>query len=291
MPQQKRVYPAKLLLFGEYTVLNGSQALAVPLNMWRGEWIKEAHSNRSPQGDIINYVTWMQKNELIDHDIERSILSDLDEGWNYQSTISIGYGIGSSGALVAAMYDRFFPASGNMEKMHAIMSGMEAYFHGASSGMDPLVSFTQKAVYKDESGRFHSVDDPGWPEGYKIYLFDSGLARETGPLVARYKERLNDKVYREKVEKQFVPMMEHALHFYLAGENKSLEECISVISQFQREYFDDMILDHVKIQWDSLTSLPGVYVKLCGAGGGGYYLVITNGEIHDFSKSLLIALN
>ena len=31
-------HPAKLLLFGEYSVLKGSRALATPLNAFRGSW-------------------------------------------------------------------------------------------------------------------------------------------------------------------------------------------------------------------------------------------------------------
>jgi hypothetical protein len=54
-----------------------------------------------------------------------------------------------------------------------------------------------------------------------------------------------------------------------------LEDCLSIISQFQREHFSMLIPDLVKEQWDELTDMPGVYVKFCGAGGGGYFQVIS----------------
>ena len=54
-----------------------------------------------------------------------------------------------------------------------------------------------------------------------------------------------------------------------------LEECISIISQFQREYFSMLIPDPIKDQWDELIETPGMYVKFCGAGGGGFFQVIT----------------
>jgi len=291
MPQINEYYPAKLLLFGEYTLLNGSQALAVPLYRWKGKWIKKhlaGHISLIPE-----YYRWLKKVELIDDSTYEKITHDFEEGWTYDADIPIGYGVGSSGAYVAALYERYLANESEFDfkRTTDTLAQMESYFHGSSSGMDPLVSFTKKAIYKDDVGIFQPVEDPGWPEGYKVYLLDSGLARETGPLVHRYKAQLQDDVFAEKIERQFIPMVEHALHFYLAGENKLLEECTSMISHFQRKHFDDMIPEHVKKQWDELVSKPGVYVKLCGAGGGGYFLVITSGHQYDLSSPVLITLS
>lgn len=290
MPQRREFYPAKLLLFGEYTVLNGSQALAVPLHRWKGEWVKNESPSKAQIRELSAYATWLQQQTLINDDIMKSMMSDVEKGWVYQSDIPQGYGVGSSGALVAAMYDKYFPASTDIGEIHSMMAKMEGYFHGASSGLDPLISYTQKAVYKDEEGRFRAIENPGWPESYKVYLLDSGAARETGPLVHQYKTKLQDPVFAEKIERQYIPMVEHALHFYLARETLMLEECISVISQFQREYFQEMIPAHVQRQWNELVAMPGVYVKLCGAGGGGYFLVININAKNLVSSSTLISL-
>ncbi|MEP6795678.1 MAG: hypothetical protein ABJB16_15215 [Saprospiraceae bacterium] len=283
-------YPAKLLLFGEYTVLNGSQALAVPLNQYQGKWVKGIVTDPSLSDVLNRYVAWLKNEGLINQDTVQSIISDFEDGWNFESAIPQGYGIGSSGAFVAAMYDRYFKADEDINVIHATMARMECFFHGASSGLDPLISYTRKAVYKDEDGRYHPVVDPGWPEGYKIYLLDSGLGRETGPLVQQYKNKLLNPSFAEKIQRQFIPVVEHAIHFYLAGENKLLEECISIISQFQREYFTEMIPEHIQKRWDELVKKPGVYVKLCGAGGGGYFMVLTLHSQNDLSSPDLITL-
>ncbi len=290
MAPHKEYYPAKLLLFGEYTVLNGSQALAIPLNKWQGQWVHGNNRKEDSNEDLNLYVAWLKKNEIINQELEQLIISDFKNGWGYASTIPQGYGVGSSGALVAAMYDRYFPASDDINEIHLTMARMEGYFHGASSGLDPLISYTNKAVYKDEIGKYHSIDDPEWPEGYRLYLLDSGVGRETGPLVQTYKAKLKDDHFKEYIERHFIPLVEHALHFYLVGENRMLEQCISLINQFQREYFKEMIPDHVRKKWDELTAMPGVYVKLCGAGGGGYFLVITVNHHQDISSSDMIHL-
>lgn len=277
MPDQ---FPAKLLLFGEYTVLNGSQALSVPMSKWTGKWEK---SDESGQMSLIpEYYRWLQKVDIADDATYERLIKDFEEGWSFNSNIPVGYGLGSSGAYVAAMYDRYFNNGENdFEKITDKLAQMEAYFHGSSSGMDPLVSYTRKAIYKDDRGNFQSVDDKGWPEGFKLFLLDSGAARETSSLVNRYKERSEDHATTRKIKKQLMPMVEHAIHFYMNGEKNKLKESIHSISQFQREYFEEVIPDEIKTKWDELTSRKGTYVKLCGAGGGGYFIVICTGESSD----------
>jgi mevalonate kinase len=146
-------YPAKLLLFGEYTVLNGSQALSVPFQKFSGKWVKQ---NDSGQMSLIpEYFRWLQKVEIADDAKFEHIVKEYNEGWTFDSTIPVGYGMGSSGAYVAALYDRYFnDHPEDIEKTTSELARMESYFHGSSSGMDPLVSYTGKAVYKDERVNF-----------------------------------------------------------------------------------------------------------------------------------------
>lgn len=266
-----RSFPAKLLLFGEYTVLSGSQALAVPLHCWRGSWVQYG-TNDLPSSLV--FFDWLKKENVISADIADRMIDDVKHGWLYQSNIPIGYGVGSSGAYVAALYDRYIREQDDQREAASIMARMESFFHGTSSGMDPLVSLTEHAVVKDDSGKFHQVKDPGLPEGWRMYLLNSGISRHTDSLVKSYKGMLHNNEYRIAIERQLIPMVDHAIHFYLSSTSAMLEQCLSVISQFQHEHFQAMIPASVRKRWDALTQQEGVYVKLCGAGGGGYFLVI-----------------
>lgn len=279
-------FPAKLLLFGEYTVLDGSQALAVPLQKWTGKWNKKDENTQMSL--VPEYYRWLSKVELIDEETYNWIVRDYEEGLSYDADIPIGYGVGSSGAYVAAVYDRYLRSGeSDIQKCCEIMSRMESYFHGSSSGMDPLVSYSGKAVHKNEKGILQPFDDKGWPEGYKTYLLDSGMVRETSSLVNRYKERTEDHKTSRKIKRQIVPMVDHAIKHYLESNSKKLEQDLGEISTFQREHFEEIIPDNVKGQWDDLVSQPGVYVKLCGAGGGGYFLVISSSPEDLQGKELI----
>jgi mevalonate kinase len=268
-------YPSKLLLFGEYTVLSGSQALAVPLKQWKGEWKQTEDGFAGPGSPLMKYVNWLKSKDIISAATAAHIINDAEEGWNYVADIPVGYGLGSSGAYVAAIYDRYIVKENSTSASNTLemLSKMEGYFHGSSSGMDPMVSYMGEAVYKNEMGSFQSINDPGWPESFEVYLLDSGIGRATGPLVELYKEALTQSPFQLSINRELIPMVEHAIHFYMLGSGQMLEECIQVISQFQRLHFSKLIPASVQKQWDALIKIPGAYVKFCGAGGGGYFLV------------------
>ena len=272
MVAMKNSYPAKLLLFGEYTVLSGSQALAVPLYHWSGQWVETGEKDTK----LKPYYQWLLHKNIIDEAAFQKMMDDLHHGIQYQSNIPVGYGVGSSGALVAAVYDRYFEKE-DFNLMSLKVAAMESYFHGASSGMDPLVSLTGKAVYRDERKNVQLRDDPGWPEGVNVYLWDSGNGRETAPLVNQYKEYISNEKHLQHIERELNPMVDHAIHAYIMQEPKLLEDCLAMVSSFQRKHFQMLIPDKVKALWDELSSHDGIYMKLCGAGGGGFYLILDFG--------------
>src|SRR5690625_6608275 len=76
--------------------------------------------------------------------------SDIEEGMYFDSIIPQGYGVGSSGALVAAIYERYALNKIEIEQeiskeiiseLKEVFSKMESFFHGTSSGIDPLICY------------------------------------------------------------------------------------------------------------------------------------------------------
>lgn len=224
---------------------------------------------------IPEYYRWLHKVDLVNDETLERMISEYEDGWSYQADIPIGYGVGSSGAYVAAVYDRYLH-DGKLDCLGACttLARMESYFHGSSSGMDPLVSYSGKAVYKNDKAEFELLEDHGWPEGYAVYLLDSGITRETASLVNRYMERNEDQSITNDIQNTLMPLVDQAIDSYLGQEKARLHEAIAEIDKFQRKHFEELIPEGILEKWDELSSLPGVYVKLCGAGGGGYFLVI-----------------
>ena len=97
---------------------------------------------------FVEYLGSLKIQEL-DFDFEK-LQADVDNGMYFDSSIPQGYGVGSSGALVAAIYDKYAInkvtvlenlTREKLLKLKQIFSAMESFFHGKSSGLDPLNSY------------------------------------------------------------------------------------------------------------------------------------------------------
>ena len=105
------LFYSKILLFGEYGIIKNSKGLSIPYNFYKGGLkIGDINSNFVEKS---NQTLCLFRDFL--KQIDASIVvfnfkkmnEDLNEGMYFDSTIPQGYGVGSSGALVAAFYDRY----------------------------------------------------------------------------------------------------------------------------------------------------------------------------------------
>ena len=102
---------AKILLFGEYGLIKDSKGLSIPYNFYKGA-LKHSqnHSALSKESNTI-LQDYLQYLKTIDTNLVRFKLDqmalDISDGMYFDSSIPRGYGVGSSGALVAAIYDRY----------------------------------------------------------------------------------------------------------------------------------------------------------------------------------------
>ena len=152
---------AKILLFGEYGIIIGSKGLSIPFFFFGGRLRlteEENETTRTSNQSLCEYTKHLAglPEDLLLLDWE-AIKADLDRKLYFDSNIPQGYGVGSSGALVAAFYDRYA-----LEKTYSkddltpqklthlknIFATMESHFHGQSSGLDPLNSYLSLQSYK-----------------------------------------------------------------------------------------------------------------------------------------------
>lgn len=269
---EARSYPGKLLLFGEYTTLLGSAALAMPLAHFAGRWRLDGSASGSPLHAFSRYLQQQDWPLPLDTEgFERA----LRQGLEFSSNIPTGYGLGSSGALCAGVWDRFGQPAENLPLLRRILARMESFFHGSSSGSDPLVSYLDRPIlFRDKTDlqllTFSRATREILPH---LYLLDTGTPRHTAPLVERFLELHHREDYRQQLEARLLPPVEPAIQAFLAGKAAELMQAVRILSSAQRDLLADMIPEALLPAWENGLATGQYALKLCGAGGGGFMLV------------------
>ena len=139
------LFYSKILLFGEYGIIKDSKGLSIPYNFFKGALkSSEELSDESKKSNesLQRFATYLEKVSKEDasfsFDIE-ALKKDVEEGMYFDSSIPQGYGVGSSGALVAAIYHKYahnkITVLENLTKdklltLKGVFSKMESFFHG-----------------------------------------------------------------------------------------------------------------------------------------------------------------
>lgn len=276
------IYHGKTLLFGEYTIIVGSEALVVPLRRFSAYWMQADPKNQTHvrlQSDLKQYILHIESNkdlhQLLDY---KALIHAFDEAWFVYSDIPQGYGAGSSGALVANLFSRFGYRSEteDLEALRLKLSKLEAYFHGNSSGLDPLACYLGKPLYVS-SGEIRETSVSNLPE-LEIYLLDTGLQSPTAPLVGYFKEQLLKYSFYKKLNTKLLPFVQSGINALLQHDALQLKTAMAGISAFQYEHFTPMIPEHMLQYWKNGLDRGEYLFKLCGSGGGGFMLVFSFAE-------------
>jgi len=267
-----RIFPAKLLLFGEHVLLLGASALAVPVTTFCGRWAWGKDFDRHHA----RMLQWadserLQSLECLD---TLQFRRDLEAGLFFQSDIPTGYGLGSSGALCAAIYDRYASEkTRDLEELKSIFSRMESFFHGSSSGIDPLTSFVGEPILIRNKTEVQQAAPKNWEEEKpSVFLLDSQLPRRTGPLVEWFLTQSNQPLFAEKLSKEYLPAHEALVRAWLSADNDLFWLNLRRVSVFQFENFAPMIPKTLEGFWKKNLENQDFILKICGAGGGGFVL-------------------
>jgi mevalonate kinase len=265
-------HPAKLLLFGEYSVLKGSRALAVPLALFRGSWKYAPHPHL--QHDLVQLAQYLkEKVENSDSFLNTDgFLNHLSKGLYFDSNIPRGYGAGSSGAVCAAVYERFgIFKTNDIAELKQIFAKMENYYHGNSSGFDPLISYLKRPVLINTDKSLQNVELK-LNTDLKIFLIDTKQPRKTEPLVQLFLEKCKASEFDTAIQEQVAPKMNQTLDDFLNQNTASFFENLHQLSVLQLQYLYNMIPNDFKSLWKDSLNQNDFKLKLCGAGGGGFIL-------------------
>jgi mevalonate kinase len=268
-----RNYSSKLLLFGEHVLLLGSTALAMPVPAYSGKWVTTgAQPDDVLQQKIFEFATSDQLRNACALDI-KAFQKDLNRGLVFKSTIPIGYGLGSSGALCAAVYNRYCRnKSDDLLELKIAFATMESFFHGESSGIDPLTSYLKKPLIIRNRNNVTSASLPDWQESPIVFLIDSGLPRQTGHLVQWFMEKSKTEPLAAALQHQYLPSNEALVHHWLTANTEQFWHHLNLVSQFQLDYFEPMVPATMRTLWTENLQSGEITFKICGAGGGGFLL-------------------
>jgi len=295
------LFYSKILLFGEYGIIEDSKGLAIPYNFYKGALKTEPlqkentlakQSNESLQ-KFATYLADLQTQQptLVSFNLAQ-LNQDIANGMYFDSSIPQGYGVGSSGALVAAIYDKYsndkITVLENLTRekllqLKTIFSQMESFFHGKSSGLDPLNSYLSLPILINSKDNIEATGIPSQRLLGKsaVFLLDSEEVGETAPMVQIFMENLKDKGFRTMLKTEFIKYTDACVENFIKGEAKQLFSNIKELSQVVLHNFKPMIPERFHQVWKNGLETNDYYLKLCGSGGGGYIL----GFAPDFEKA------
>jgi mevalonate kinase len=287
------LFYSKILLFGEYGIIRDSKGLSIPYNFYNGALKREENPSEEAiksNGHLKRFVSHLEilqseQPELVTFDLA-SLKNDVETGMYFDSSIPQGYGVGSSGALVAAIYDKYAQnkitvlenlTREKLLQLKTIFGQMESFFHGKSSGLDPLNSYLSIPILINSKDNIEATGIPTQSlEGTgAVFLIDSGIVGETAPMVTIFMEKLKDQGFRKMLKSQFIKHTDACVENFLGGDMKSLFANTKKLSKVVLNNFKPMIPEQFHEIWQAGIDSNDYYLKLCGSGGGGYILGFT----------------
>lgn len=295
------LFYSKILLFGEYGIIRDSKGLSIPYNSYNGALKSDGAQTAEvlqSNANLAKYAAYLQQLQvdqptLVQFDLV-ALNADIANGIYFDSSIPQGYGVGSSGALVAAIYHKYaFDKITVLENLtreklltlKTIFGQMESFFHGKSSGLDPLNSYLSIPILIHSKDNLEATGIPSQSTSGKgaVFLLDSGIVGETAPMVTLFMENLKDQGFRKMLKNKFVKYTDACVENFLGGDLKSLFTNTKKLSQVVLQNFKPMIPEQFHGLWQKGLDTNDYYLKLCGSGGGGYILGFTE----DLEKAKL----
>ena len=291
------LFYSKILLFVEYGIIKDSKGLSIPYNFFNGALkISESSDEEAKKSNLIlSQFSTHLKTLDIDLDLN-SFDKHIKKGMYFDSSIPKGYGVGSSGALVAAVYEKYannkITVLENLTRekllvLKEIFSMMESFFHGKSSGLDPLNSYLSIPILIKSKNDINVTGIPSQKSNGSgaVFLLDSGQTGSTAPMVNIFMEKMKKEGFRNMLNSQFIKHTNICVDSFLNGDLNNLFKSTKKLSQVVFENFKPMIPKEFHNLWKKGIDNGSYFLKLCGSGGGGYILGFAP-DIEEAKKDL-----
>ncbi|MCQ2308635.1 MAG: hypothetical protein MJZ78_01470 [Bacteroidales bacterium] len=271
-------YYGKVILFGEYSMIYGSSALLMPLYSgsahWDYTWRNPGKKNYASNRNLQVFAKYLIENEYFSEHINMAKLkTELKKGLFLDSNIPTGYGVGSSGAFTAAVYDRFHSVQiDDLIELKKFLGKMEDCFHGSSSGLDPLQCYIGKPFILDENMHVNILENDFIPENLHVFLIDSKIKSDTKTLVRYFKEQRNNPRFLKAYEDLYLPFVGRCINSLVSGDVDKFFDDLKHLSYYQTVLFEPMVTERMKPLFFVKRENMHFQIKICGSGGGGFFL-------------------
>ena len=277
-------FNSKILLFGEYGIMHDSNALSIPYKKFNGSLSKSDHlsedqkiSNRNIESLYEYIIQEDYLNDIINSD---NLKEEIDSGLYFDSNIPIGSGLGSSGALVSSIISRYSKVdlkSFSNSEIKKIMSLVESKFHGNSSGFDPAVSYFNKPMLYTNQ-KIKLIERIAFKD-FKVYIIDSQIDSSTKKMIKVFEDKISKSEFRLFFNSKFINNTNQCIN-HLINTSKLFRDSVKELSNDTLHNFQEMIPEKLKNKWKEGIKNDSYYMKLCGSGGGGFFLA------YDFDNQI-----
>lgn len=277
-------FNSKILLFGEYGIMHDSNALSIPYKKFNGSLSKSNHlsedqkiSNRNIESLYEYIIQEDYLNDIINSD---NLKEEIDSGLYFDSNIPIGSGLGSSGALVSSIISRYSKVdlkSFSNSEIKKIMSLVESKFHGNSSGFDPAVSYFNKPMLYSNQ-KIKLIERIAFKD-FKVYIIDSQIDSSTKKMIKVFEDKISKSEFRLFFNSKFINNTNQCID-HLINTSKLFRDSVKELSNDTLHNFQEMIPEKLKNKWKEGIKNDSYYMKLCGSGGGGFFLA------YDFDNQI-----
>ncbi len=277
----------KCVLFGEYSILHGGIAIALPVPQLslkisftpqsKDEIINSENNHSPPLTPLAVELFW----KLLEKDF-----ADVSFHGKYliDSNIPLGAGLGSSAALSVALHRLHHKNISHEELVHRSWQS-ENLFHGKSSGMDPCTIANEKALCFESPTQYHPLkSDLLQNKDFVFVLIDSKIRRSTQSGIS--KTELFKKENPEGWEKNTKELQELAFkgkEFFESSKVNDLAKCMNRAHEVLRER--QVSHPELELLREKLLKDGALGAKLTGAGCGGFLLALFNRTCWNSLKS------
>ncbi|EJW01689.1 hypothetical protein EDEG_03782 [Edhazardia aedis USNM 41457] len=268
--------PAKIILFGEHSVLKGHKCIAAAINILSKQ-------------ELVN--DRVENNYCVVKDTVGNVFDISEYTKNTNMTINLGTRLGSglgSSAVISVFLSQYF--KNNPQKIGSKIESLldetnkkiicddtidlarriEDNFHGKSSGIDVAIVKTC-GVIVFQNGRFRTIVSDHLNK-YKFIIFDSGLKKDTKQIYLSKKPKDDtffDKMNEIAVKAEKLIQNDFSLKdlYPLLRENHEMLRELGVVP----EIMHNEVLKLRKM---------GIEAKITGAGCGGFLFTFVEKDVN-----------